>query len=233
MERIVKDAHKEGCMVLHTSPVTAMEIPGARPSERHVHCEATRIVDLTATEEEILAQMKQKGRYNIRLAEKGGVTVQECTDVAAFAALAQQTGSRDGFTALPKARYEAFLRALPGSFLLLAYDTQKTPVAGLLGVVWNGRGIYYYGASSYAHRALMAPYALQWAAIRHCKAQGCHSYDLLGIAPPSAGEDHPWAGITRFKEQFGGTVHTYPAEQELVLRPIAKTLLDWKRRILG
>jgi lipid II:glycine glycyltransferase (peptidoglycan interpeptide bridge formation enzyme) len=95
------------------------------------------------------------------------------------------------------------------------------------------KGYYYYGASSYTHRALMAPYALQWAAMRYYKARGCATYDLLGIAPPDAPPDHPWQGISAFKEKFGGEVVMYPPEQEIVLRPIANWMLQWKRRILG
>jgi len=234
LDAIIADAKRERCMALYCSPMQPLATThrSLATSSRHIHCEATRILDLTPPEEAILAQMKPKGRYNIRVAEKHGVQVRESGDIGAFAALVALTSRRDGFTALPEAAYQAFLESLPGSFLLLAFSAD-TPVAGLLGVCWNKRGIYYYGASSYEHRALMAPYALQWEAMRLCKTRGCHQYDLLGIAPENAGERHPWAGVTRFKEQFGGTVETYPAEQELVLRPAVKALLDWKRKVLG
>jgi lipid II:glycine glycyltransferase (peptidoglycan interpeptide bridge formation enzyme) len=69
--------------------------------------------------------------------------------------------------------------------------------------------------------------------MRYYKARGCATYDLLGIAPPDAPPDHPWQGISAFKEKFGGEVVMYPPEQEIVLRPIANWMLQWKRRILG
>jgi lipid II:glycine glycyltransferase (peptidoglycan interpeptide bridge formation enzyme) len=232
LRQVVEDAKKEACISLYLSPVLPLitDVFPFTVSRRRIHAEATRIVDLTQPDEEILAQMKQKGRYNLRLAEKNGVQVMQSDDSEAFYALVKKTGSRDGFTALPKTQYASFLRQVPGSFLLLAYDAQKTPVAGLIGVVWHGRGIYYYGASQYASRALMAPYMLQWEAMHFCRKHGCAKYDLLGIAPEGAGDDHPWAGITRFKEQFGGKVETYPPERELVLRPWRKRLLGWKRK---
>ena len=166
--------------------------------------------------------MHQKGRYNIRVAEKNGVYVEHSGDIDALYTLAKATSERDGFRCLPKDHYEKFLNDLPGAFLLLAYTGIRvnertparrnfsgggskratTPVAALLGIIWparqssqsgggNNQGIYYYGASSYAHRSLMAPYALQWAAIRHCRASGCHFYDLLGIAPCPPGRITP------------------------------------------
>jgi len=284
LEIIISDARKNKCFAFYISPInTLLPTPYAlRPSHRHVYPEATRLIDLRPPEAEILKQMKQKGRYNIRVAEKHGVQVKESTDIDSFYRLVSQTSGRDGFTALPKKNYQSFLNHLPGSFLLLAYSSESSassessessqnPIAGLLGVIWNGVGIYYYGASDYAYRPFMAPYALQWAAMQRCKTEGCHTYDLLGVAPLSpltplpkgegdaatqtaaaespppsrpakpwrsrmgeglgGGKTHPWAGITAFKEQFGGQLITHPPEQMIVLRPGVKRLLDVKRRL--
>ncbi|MDD4628737.1 MAG: peptidoglycan bridge formation glycyltransferase FemA/FemB family protein [Candidatus Peribacteraceae bacterium] len=248
LEQITTDARKDHCLSIYLSPSKQLSIFHSpfriTPSGRHEQPQATRILDLTRTEEEILRQMKPKGRYNITVAEKNGVRVEESQDVDAFYALMKETGGRDRFGILPKAHYETFLKALHGSFLFLATAPSPTPlprigggdggggvIAGLLGVIWGSNGIYYYGASSYDHRAFMAPYALQWAAMRHCKTKGCVSYDLLGIAPPDAGEDHPWHGVGTFKEKFGGEVVTYLPEQQIILRPMAFHLLALKRRL--
>lgn len=236
LARMRSDAEKERCMAIFLSPPVALtsEILPLRAANRLVHGEATRILDLRPSEEEILSQMKPKGRYNIRIAAKQGVSVRQSEEIDAFCALASETGRRDGFRPVAASQHWAFLKALSESFLLLAYlPASEQPVAGLLGVCWNGRGIYYYGASNYAYRASMAPYALQWEAIRLCKARGCTEYDLLGIAPPKAGNSHPWGGISRFKEHFGGRVITYPPEQQIVLRPGTQKLLALKRRLLG
>ena len=231
---IAREAKNDRCMAFFLSPQEPLEIPGLRlkPSKRLIHAEATRFVDLRPSEEEILAQMHQKGRYNIKVAERHGIVVRPSSDVAIFQHLLEATAARDAFTGHSRAHYEAFLKHLPGSFLLLAHTPTDEPVAGLMGVIWNGIGIYYYGASSHAHRALMAPYLLQWQAMRMCKAQGCPTYDLLGIAPPDAA-DHPWAGISEFKAKFGGLVVTYPPERQLILRPVAWKALKVKRKILG
>ena len=274
LEKIVADAKKTTIVSVLFSPAQIFRNPPFRPrgpsgpcgkfairySHRFVMPEATRIVDLTLAEDDLLAQMKPKGRYNIRLAEKHGVTVAISRDVDAYAALAEETARRDGFRGHTQTFYNHFLQDVPGSFLLLAHlpeNAKKTPsegrqdslgslpearpIAGLLGVMWGTTGIYYYGASGNQNRDVMAPYALQWEAMRHCKTHGCISYDLFGIAPgtetPSAETpqsprgDHPWSGVSDFKAKFGGRVVHEPPEQEIVLRPGVKMLLGLKRKL--
>jgi peptidoglycan pentaglycine glycine transferase (the first glycine) len=234
LSSIEEVAKKEGVTAVFLSPVTPLLGKNWKPSRRSIHPEATRIIDLTKTEEEILSQMHQKGRYNIRVAEKSNVIIRHGTeeDVHAFYQLLTGTGNRDGFKVHPESQYRRFLTSLEGSFLLIA-EHEKKPVSGLLGVIWNGVGMYYYGASSYEDRALMAPYLLQWEAMRLCKAAGCKEYDLLGISPPDAVSQDSWSGISDFKRKFGGTVRTYPPEHMIVLRPIRKMLIDLKRKVLG
>jgi peptidoglycan pentaglycine glycine transferase (the first glycine) len=256
IEHVIREAKTGRALSVSVSPLVPLNLQEFRftQSGRHVHAEATRVLDLTRSEEELLADMHQKGRYNIKVAQKNGIQVEQAIDIMSYAKLAKETAVRDGFTAVSALQYRAFLEHQPGSFLLLAYapDSRK-PVAGLLGIVWPGfekvkprHGIYYYGASDYEHRALMAPYLLQWEAIKHCKALGCAQYDLLGIAPlqstvdplnqnlqPKTSSPHPWSGISDFKAKFGGTVVTYPAEQELVLKPMMKKVLQMKRKLLG
>ena len=236
---IISEAKKDKCVSMFLSPsfeLSTFNFP-LSTSPRHEQPEATRIIDLTKPEEEILAQMKPKGRYNMSVAEKHGVTVQRSEDVEGFFNLVKGTGERDRFSHLPLSHYQAFLKELPQSFLLLAYhpnpNPNPNPIAGLIGVAWNKVAIYYYGASSYADRSLMAPYLLQWEAIRYCKASGCLTYDLLGVAPAVSDADHPWRGISAFKEKFGGSLVEYPPEKKIVLRKVAGWLLRVKRKLFG
>jgi lipid II:glycine glycyltransferase (peptidoglycan interpeptide bridge formation enzyme) len=230
---IAEEAARDRCLVVWMSPPFDWRLPQEEfhPSRRHIHPRATVMVDISQSEQDILAQMHQKGRYNIKVAEKQGVTTAVSRDIDAFYALLTGTGRRDGFTIHQKSHYTRFLESLDGSVLLLASHA-GTPIAGLLGCTWNGTGTYYYGASSYEHRALMAPYALQWAAMRHCKELGCTRYDLLGIDPPG-GKPTAWKGITDFKKKFGGETVVYPAEQQLTLRPLTMLVIAAKRAILG
>lgn len=237
LEHILEDAIRERCMVLYLSPILEMEHSRyrLRTSNRHIHCEATRIIDLNGSEEEIMNQMKQKGRYNIRLARKHGVTADISDDIHGFLQLIKKTAKRDRFLALATEQYKAFYENIEESFLIMAYhpDNAAKPIAGLLGLVWGQKGIYYYGASDHEYRALMGPYRVQWKAIRHCKAVGAKTYDLLGIAPEGAPKKHPWHGISSFKEKFGGMVVTYPPEQMVILQPLQYWALRLKRKLIG
>ncbi len=235
LETIIKDAKKNKCLSFYFSPLKNIILNSQfliLNSSRHEQPEATRMLDLTLNDEQLLAQMHQKGRYNMKVAQKNGVLVEQSNDIDAYYALAKRTGDRDGFGIPSKRQLKAFLDHIPGSFLLLAHKDQHI-IAGLIGVTWNGTGIYYYGASDYEHRSLMAPYLLQWEAIQLCKKAGCKKYDLLGIAPNDSPANHPWAGISSFKEKFGGTVISYPPEQEITLRPMMKKLLSLKRKLIG
>jgi len=252
LDQILVDAKDNNAISLFLSPLEPLPASGFQlpASKRFEQPEATRLIDLTLSDEALLLEMKPKGRYNIRVAQKHGIEVTGSTDVDAFYALLQETAERDRYRIHPKQYYETFLHGLEGSFLLLAFESaapQRGPIAGLLGVIWNGTGIYYYGASSYASRALMAPYLLQWEAMRRCREWGCRTYDLLGVAPPprtssvglrparcAGGQNrHPWAGVSAFKEKFGGSVLSYLPEQEIRLKPVTAALLGLKRRLIG
>tara|TARA_Y100000031_G_scaffold141426_1_gene169960 strand:+ start:291 stop:1262 length:972 start_codon:yes stop_codon:yes gene_type:complete len=257
LKPIIEDAKRNKCFALYISPSQELILNSQFSilnSSRHIVPEATRIIDLTKSEDEILAQMKQKGRYNIKVAQKHGVEVKQSDDVDAFYELIKKTSKRDGFKPHSKEHYKKFLENLDGAFMLLAFapsivNCQLSIVAGLIGVIFKGQGIYYYGASSHEHRNLMAPYLLQWEAMKFCKAKGCTSYDLFGIVPPEKsplsqpvlslskeergrerGANHPWQGVSAFKEKFGGEVVTYPEEKVIILKPLIHKLIDMKRK---
>jgi len=235
IDNVISEAKKEKCFALFLSPPVPLPLEAKsyklKASKRFQQPEATRIIHLEKAEQEILNQMKQKGRYNIRIAERHEVTVKESDDIDSFYELIMETTKRDKFKGHSKDHYQKFLESLEGSFLLLARIPQeKKPIAGLLGVIWDQTGTYYYGSSSSAHRAVMASYALQWEAICLSKAHGCTSYDLFGIAPADAPDSHPWKGVSAFKEKFGGEVVQYSEEQVVVLKPLVKMLLTLKRK---
>ena len=182
------------------------------------HPQTSLVIDLTQSESDILKQMKPKGRYNIKVAEKHGVTVRPSTDVEKFYNLLKKTGNRDGFGIHPKSYYQKMLDTMSENTQLLLAEYHGKVIAGGIFVYLDEWGIYYYGASDNEFRNLMAPYLIQWSAIKEAKNRGCKYYDFLGIAPENI-KDHPWAGVTEFKKKFGGTVVNYPQAQDMVLRP--------------
>lgn len=77
----------------------------------------------------------------------------------------------------------------------------------------------------------MGPHALQWRAMQLAYERGCSAYDLWGIAPEEASEDHPWRGITRFKLGYGGRRVHYPDSFAVVIKPMHYQLYNLIRSI--
>lgn len=166
----------------------------------------TTMIKLSNNEDEILKNMKSKGRYNIKLAMKKGVIVKEAgiKDINSFYKLLVNTSKRDGFREHPKSHYENFLKTIPDSYLFLA-EHDGEYISGAIMTYFNKQALYYYGASSNHKRNLMAPYLIQWAGIKKGKEHSCEFYDFMGIADPDD-ENDPLIGVTEFKMKFGGDV---------------------------
>lgn len=182
---------------------------GWRFSPEQIQFRNTVIVDLTPDPDDLLAAMKSKWRYNIRLAGRKGVTVRTGTpgDLAAFYPMVAETAARDGFLIRPEAYYrdvwQRFLETDQAELLLASVEAE--PVAGLILFYNDHTAWYMYGASTGAHRHLMPNHLLQWAAIERAKARGCTRYDLWGAPDVFDESDRMW-GVYRFKQGFGGQV---------------------------
>ncbi len=187
-------------------------------------------VDLRADEATLLARMKQKTRYNIRLAERHGVLVRPggLEDLPAFYALYQETGHRDGFLIRPytyyRAVWQAFLEARLAQLFLAEHEGQL--LAGVLAFRFGPTVWYMYGASASEKRELMPNYLLQWAVIRWAKDQGCTTYDLWG-APERLEETDPLWGVYRFKAGFGGQFVAQIGAYDYPIRPVLYRLVTW------
>ncbi|MBI5421914.1 peptidoglycan bridge formation glycyltransferase FemA/FemB family protein [Candidatus Peregrinibacteria bacterium] len=231
---VVALAKKEKAIFIRMSPLEELKVKNyeLRVTHHDHHPETTLVLDLNLSEEELLAQMKQKGRYNIKVAEKNGVTIRQNEGVDAFYDLLKKTTGRDGFSSHPKAYYQKMLQALGSHAQLLVAGKDGKPIAAGIFVYLNPIGTYYYGASDHEYRNLMAPYLLQWEAIKEAKRRGCKTYDFLGIAPENA-KNHAWAGVTEFKKKFGGTVVDYPQAKELVVRPCWVWIYRIYKRLRG
>ncbi len=202
-----------------------------RPSPQMIQPRRTILVDLARSEQEMLAAMHPKTRYNIRLAERKGVTVREAarSDLPVFDALMQATGARDGFASHAPAYYQAaFELFVPARARLFVAEVDAQIVAGLFAFAHGERAWYFYGASSDAHRDKMPNHALQWHAIRWARSIGCRVYDLWGIPDEDEATleaqylsrgDGLW-GVYRFKRGFGGRVARFAGALDRVYNPL-------------
>jgi lipid II:glycine glycyltransferase (peptidoglycan interpeptide bridge formation enzyme) len=190
----------------------------------------TLLVDLDGSEDDVLRRMKQKTRYNIRLALKKGIVVYPSADLEAFHKLMTVTGTRDRFGVHSLTYYrQAYERFYPqGECELLIAAYAGEPLAALMVFARGRRAWYFYGASSDAHRERMPAYLLQWEAMRWARARGCTQYDLWGV--PDADEGVLEAGFTersgglwgvyRFKRGFGGELRRARGPWDRVYNPL-------------
>ena len=206
---------------------------GCRPAPfGSVQPRRTIVVDITPDEDAILAAMKSKTRYNVRLAGRKGVSVREAgeADLSAFDALTAATAERDRFGVHTPAYYRAAYRLFvpAGRARLLLAEVADQPVAAVMVFALPPRAWYFYGASGDAHREKMPTYLLQWQAINWARSLGCTSYDLYGIpdeepetleAEFSGRRDGLW-GVYRFKRGFGGRVVRSVGAWDRVYRPL-------------
>ncbi|GAB4493420.1 MAG: hypothetical protein Fur0016_29500 [Anaerolineales bacterium] len=190
---------------------------GWRFSEEQIQFKNTVLLDISLPEEEMLARMKQKTRYNARLAAKKGVTVRPGTesDWPMLYKMYAETSVRDGFVIRDEAYYQAVWSLFqskiqnPQSEIPLAEpliaEVEGEPVAAVFLFAFARRAYYVYGMSREAHRDKMPNYLLQWEAMQWAKARGCSVYDLWGAPDVFDERDSMW-GVFRFKEGLGGQV---------------------------
>jgi len=187
----------------------------------------TLFLDLNLSETELLEQMRQKTRYNLRLAQKKGVKIVEGSlkDIDEFWRLLSLTGRRNKFRLHSFKHYQNLLATgAPQVKLLLASYKNEIIAAGLFSL-GKLKTTYLHGASDNKYRNVMAPYLLQWEAIRRAKNFGSQYYDFYGV------DEQKWPGVSRFKLGFGGRRVIYPGTYDLVLRPGAYWLYKWLRRL--
>ncbi len=192
-----------------------LETRGWRYSPQQIQFRNTVLIDLRPSEEELLAAMKSKWRYNIRLARRKGVVVQQggVDDLEAFYQLYAVTSQRNGFLIRPKAYYlDLWRQYLQADCLQTAKHKQATlflakvnnaPVAGLMLFHFGASAWYLYGASDNQYRNLMPNHLLQWEAIRFAKSAGHDTYDMWGAPDVFDKSDSMW-GVYTFKLGFGG-----------------------------
>ncbi len=224
LEAIKKIAKEEKAIFLRIDPPLTEEIPaikGFKKIKEGFQPQHTLLIDLTKSEEQLLKEMKPKGRYNIKLAAKKGVeislsdpkTKEFQNDLKDFSKILEETTARDAFRGHSQNYYKTMIETLKNDVRLYLARYNGELLAATIVTFFKDSATYYYGASSNKHRNLMAPYLLQWQAIQDAKKMGLKHYDFLGISP-SENKNHPWYGVTAFKLKFAGEKINYVSPQE-------------------
>lgn len=214
---------------------------GWRYSPEQIQFKNTVHLNLEQSEEALLAAMKQKTRYNIRLAGRKGIEIRHGTDAdfAIIGEMYKQTAKRDGFAIRPLSYYldiwQAFYDAKIAHPILAEYEGK--PIAAVVLVKFGKTTLYMYGASTNEQRNKMPTYLLQWEAVRWAKEQGCTTYDFWG-APDEFNENDRMWGVWRFKSGFNGDVVKHIGAWDYPIRPFLYWLyttalpkyLNWLRK---
>ncbi|MFC2025828.1 lipid II:glycine glycyltransferase FemX [Chloroflexota bacterium] len=192
-------------------------------SKEQIQFQNTVIIDLSPDEDQLLANMKQKTRYNVRLAERKGVSIRVGSDddIDLLYQMFAETSVRDGFVIRDKNYYETvwstFIQAKKAEPLIA--EVRGEAVAGLINFYFSGRTWFLYGMSRDIHRKKMPNYLLQWKAICRAKAKESKYYDLWG-APDVFEKNDPMWGVYRFKNGLGGTVVRNIGAYDLPVRKV-------------
>ena len=220
LESLFRILRSKGVLFLQIEPLTWSLTTWKKSAYRHFLTCYTRILDLSASEEALFKAMHEKGRYNIRIAEKShvhGESVKATREnIDSFVWLLKETTLRDQFAHNSRSYYEHFCDTLEknnAGWLYLARIEDRVIAASIL-VLTPERAIYYYGASTSDPdmRKLKAPELLQWRMIQDAKRYGSRIYDFLWVADPHDPHD-PLRGVSQFKAKFGGEIVALPEKK--------------------
>jgi lipid II:glycine glycyltransferase (peptidoglycan interpeptide bridge formation enzyme) len=194
---------------------------GARLAQMHLTADLTLQLDLTMSEDDLLAQMRKNTRSSIRKAEREGITVEISNDPGDIKEFYQHQlflAEKHGFVPFSYEYLDEQFRAFvvdDQALLFHAYKNNKL-LASSFNIFYNKEAVYHYGISTPDNLKLPGSYACQWEAIKEAKKRECKKYNFWGIAPADA-VDHRFAGVTLFKTGFGGEQVEYLHAHDLPL----------------
>jgi lipid II:glycine glycyltransferase (peptidoglycan interpeptide bridge formation enzyme) len=189
----------------------------------------TFVLDLTKSEEELLKDMHQKSRYNIRVALKHDVKVFEDNSEKAFETywkITEETTKRQKFYAHTKQyhqhQWETFAHdaktdQLTSHLFTATYDGKV--LTTLLFFVFHDTLYYPYGASSNEHRNVMHSNLAMWEGIKFGQKLGLKKFDMWGAMDPNPDQKDPWYGFHNFKQKFGPEHVEFIGSFDLVINP--------------
>ncbi len=225
LNKVKEIAQKEKSIFLKIEPDLNFNqnISNFEKSDKEIQPSKTIVLNISKSEDELLGQMHSKTRYNIRLAQKKGIEIEESQNIDSFIKLLKETARRDKFYLHPDDYYRKIFQNLNGIKLFLAKRGNEI-IAGNLVLFFNQEAIYLHGASDHNFRQYMAPYLLQWYSILEAKKNQLIRYDFYGI------NEIKWPGITRFKKGFGGKEINYSGSYNFVFSSFWYVLYNLIRR---
>jgi lipid II:glycine glycyltransferase (peptidoglycan interpeptide bridge formation enzyme) len=201
---------------------------GFKKAPMHLTADLTNQLDLSPSEDELLANMRKSTRYEIRKAEKENVRIEtslNVNDLREFYSIQLDTAKRQGFVPFSyeflSEQFKVFAEA--GSSLLYKAYHGKTLLAEAFIIFYGNEAVYHYGASTDEGRKYPGAYLIQWEAIKEAKKRGIKRYNFWGVVPLTETR-HRFFGVSIFKRGFGGREVQYVPAQDLVIDPLRYSL---------
>lgn len=226
LSTIQKTAEKENCVFVRMRPqlfataenLKLLEGLNLKKSPMHLAAEHTVIIDLTRSEDELLADMRRQTRYEVRRADKLGIKVEKSNSEKIFKEFHKvqvETARRQNFVPPDLKTLMAEREALNCEIYVAKTKEDENIAYGL--IIKNGKEAEYYeAASTLLNRKMPGAYALLWQAMKDLKKEGYERFNLWGIAP--AGQpNHRYAGVTTFKTGFGGEIVEYVPAHDMII----------------
>ncbi len=226
-EALTLIGQKHNCLFIKVEPDIAADTPNysVHPqfslSPKPLFTKFNFVLDLTKTEDELLAQLHQKTRYNLRLAQKKGVTVKITDEDKAFEdylKLYFETTERQGYHGHNETYHRTVWKLLKSKKMakVAVGYYQNKPLSSWMLVHFKNKLYYPYGGSSSLHREVMANNLVAWEAILYGKSLKLKQFDLWGALGPDADPKDPWQGFHRFKQGYGGKLVEYVGTYDLI-----------------
>ncbi len=243
LDTLLEIGKKENCIFIQLEPNVEKidnkkyKLKNLFPSSRPLFTKYTFILDLTKPEDELLKNMNSKTRYNIKVAQKHGVIVEEDNSSKAFEKyleLTKETTNRKGFYSHTQKYHRLMWETLKNQkskiknqksdydkltvHLLVAKYKSEILVTWIVFIL--GDTLYYpYGASSAKHREVMASNLMMWETIKFGKKIGLKNFDMWGALGPNPNSNDPWYGFHRFKEGYGPDLVEFIGSYDLIINP--------------
>lgn len=240
LDELVRIGKEENCIFIQLEPnlvaskAKQPQNPRLRPAAHPLFTKYTFILDLKKSEDELLAAMHSKTRYNIRVAEKHKVKVVEDNSEKSFEQylkLMTETTNRQAFYAHTPSYHRDLFETLskkssPNSLSyhlldakLQTVNNESITLTSWILFVFKDTLYYPYGASSREHRDVMANNLICWEAIKFGKRLGLKYFDMWGALGPNPDKNDPWYGFHRFKEGYGAELVEFAGSYDLVIKP--------------
>ena len=242
LEEIYDIGQKNGCIFIKLEPNIINESSGFSVlgskfnivvSSHPLFTKYTFLLDLTKSEEELLKEMKEKTRYNTRLAERKGVRIIKSNDFETYWKLMDETTKRQQFFAHAKKYHQTMWETLNKTgiaHLFLAKFGDMTLTAWIV-FLFNNVLYYPYGASSQEKRELMASNLMMWEVIKWGKINDAKTFDMWGAMGPNPDKTDPWYGFHRFKEGYNPSLVEFAGSYDLVINPTLYRLYNLSYKI--